>query len=164
MKKPEEIFKPEDGWIEAPDKSGCWKPEKIGDFIHGVYMGIEHNVGKHHSDVFLLKGFDGIEYKVFASKNLKEKMTDITQELKEKGTDIIGMEIGFYYKESKKSAPPKSNFKIFGVFYRPASEDNNPIIVEETKPDPTTTNKTEEKTSSLADADDPEAVDRKSVV
>jgi hypothetical protein len=135
----EEMFSKEKGWNEIEDKTGCWKPKGIGDYITGIYTGIKTNVGKHHSEVYLIKSGE-IEYKVFETEQLKQKMEDVP----------IGYEVVLIYKGSKKSPAPKSPFKMFDVKKREPSEENlspEAEIAADKKDSPT-----------LADADDPATI------
>jgi hypothetical protein len=108
VNKIEDIFKPEEGWLKVPDLDDMWCPTQIGDYVAGVYINKEENVGRNHATMYTLKDSKGIENKIFGTVGLNKKMLDIP----------IGSEVGIMYNGEKPSTPPKKPYKLFDVVHR----------------------------------------------
>ncbi len=82
-----------------------WMPEKIGDFVCGIYEGIIEKVGENQSDVYKLRQENGELIFLWATAVLKTKMQLV----------YIGDDIKIVYNGEKKATRGTRTYKEFSV-------------------------------------------------
>jgi len=135
MLETKEMFKESEGWELVPDEDDFWCPSNEGDWVAGIYVKKEDDVGINHATVYTLNNTEG-ENKIFGTFGLNKKMAGIP----------IGYEVGIIYKGEKPSKPPKKPFKLFEVHKRKI--DNHDEAIPPASSDIKNT---------LGDVDDPES-------
>ena len=95
-------------WKEST--GNAWKPEKEGDFVEGLFIKVETNVGPNDSMMYFIeqKGGEGV-IQVWGATILDSRMLPVK----------IGQEVIITYKGlAEKSTRGKQRAKIFKVEYR----------------------------------------------
>lgn len=93
---------------EIIPESEFWKPEKIDEFIEGVYVNVERNQGAFGSNIYHIDTNNGEEdiIKVWGCTVLDDRMQLIN----------VGEKIKIVYKGTKPSNTYARDVKIFAVY------------------------------------------------
>lgn len=103
-----------DGWERVPDPDNeSWNPQVIGDEVTGTYLNMDTNVGRNHSNLYIIQKENGELIGVFGTVILDKKMKTVP----------TGWEVKIIFEGTKASKPPKKPLKLFQVFKRPGDEE-----------------------------------------
>ena|SRR3990167_11149613 len=94
-------------WIESTGNT--WKPEKTNDFIEGLLVDVEKDVGENHSVLYTVQEKEsGENTGVWGSAILDSRMKGIA----------VGMEVKIIFKGLGDKKPGKNPPKLWQVFSR----------------------------------------------
>jgi hypothetical protein len=108
-----------EGWEEIVTESQIWSPEKIGDSIQGIYTEMKSDVGQWRKKRYTLELENETRY-VYGTTDIDEKFKQIH----------IGDEVHIELKKCIPSRPPKKPFKVFQVFRRKGSEQDESQLMD----------------------------------
>ncbi len=92
---------------ESQDKPIIWNPISEGEFIQGIYLEKEEDVGKFKSNMYTIKNEDG-EIKFWGSTVLDDLMEKVP----------VGREVRITYMGKQPSKSGKQPWKDYKVEYR----------------------------------------------
>jgi hypothetical protein len=93
--------------VEEKEKNNMWDPQAVGEFIQGIYIEKEENVGQFRSNLYTL-GTEGEEIKFWGSTVLDELMNKVP----------LGHEVLISYQGTKPSKKGKKPWKDYKVQHR----------------------------------------------
>ena len=99
----------DDGWNKVENE--FWNPEKEGDHIQGVYVDKKLEVGKHKSNVYVVKQEGGKLINAFGSTVLDDSMIGVEK----------GQQVKIVYKGMVKGS--NAEYKDYDVLTKPLSEE-----------------------------------------
>lgn len=99
-----------DGWTKVSGNSNqtTWKPEKADDEVAGRYIDHKENVGKNHSNIYILQQPDGSEVAVWGSTVIDNNMNRIQ----------VGSEVRIVFLGLETNDKTGRTFKNFDIFSR----------------------------------------------